>query len=808
MISFIELKNKASNLYPIVILEFYFNYRVRYYIKKIIWILLIINSILIALSFYIDPLINHVYTIRASFFLVLATLLSVKLLDAFFYSLYFDIDNKTNFELARTVHLSDPDDLTKSFFESYQGKIILMRLGISKKQFKEFLESRKDYINDVEFEMVETGGLITMASYGLALFNLDKELKDFLFTAGITEKEFIKTIEWVKSSEEQKVDRGVWWTKEKLATIPSLGRNWSFGKVYLLEKYGHTIFQEKNYRYLGNKDRIYKKYTDQLQNVLLKSDSANAMIVASTSDIAMNIVSSLGRLLINGEINTALEDRRIFILDGAILIDSLKSKTEFETIFNEILVQANNAGNAFVVIPRMPSFIDSAFEIGVDVADVLSEFLSSSSIQIIGLSDERGYHQSLETNKNLMQHFEKILIKQIDQDSALYILEEEAMRIEEQYNIFFTYKSLSKISESVVRYFSEGEYSDKILDLIEEIKIKALTDGVFFVTEKEVMDVVALKTGVPQGVIGVQEKEKLSSLEELLHTRVIGQNLAIEAISKAIKRARSGIQNPNRPIGSFLFIGPTGVGKTETTKALAQSFFGDEKNILRFDMSEYNSSDAIEKLIGVTGSKNVGTLSSRIRQNQYAVLLLDEFEKADSKVHDLFLQIIDEGVFTDSRGEEINARNLIIIATSNAGSDLIYEASLQNKDVVLIKENVVNAIIEKGIFKPELLNRFDGVILFHALKDEHISKIAKLMLQKLQNRLIEKGIKLDISDSLVNYLVEVGRNPQFGARAMNRAIQDQVEGKIAEAIIDGIVNQGSLVKFDINSQNKELEIIV
>jgi ATP-dependent Clp protease ATP-binding subunit ClpC len=495
-------------------------------------------------------------------------------------------------------------------------------------------------------------------------------------------------------------------------------------------------------------------------------------------------------------------------LDGAALIDSLKSKVEFENAFYEILVQANNAGNAFVVIPRLTGFIDSAFEIGVDIAEVLSEFLSSSSIQIIALTDERGFHQSIETNKNLMQHFEKLVIKQIDNDGALNILEEEAIRIESEYNILFTYQALEKISESAIRYFSDSEYSDKILDLIEEIKIKTLTEGKFFVTEKEVTDVVALKTGVPQGVIGVGEKEKLSGLEELLHKRVIGQIAAIEAISKAIKRARSGIQNPNRPIGSFLFIGPTGVGKTETTKALAESFFGNEKNIVRFDMSEYNSFDAVEKLIGGTGNKIVGTLSAKIRENQYGVLLLDEFEKADKKVHDLFLQIIDEGKFTDVRGEEINARNLIIIATSNAGSDLIYQASLDNKDIALEKDTVVNAIIERGIFKPELLNRFDGVILFHALKDEHIAKIAKLMLQKLEARLIEKGITIDINEQMISYLVETVRNQQFGARAMNRAIQDMIEGQIAEGIIDGKVTNGSLVKFEINPQTKELKIFV
>jgi ATP-dependent Clp protease ATP-binding subunit ClpC len=818
MISFTELKNKTSNLYPIVILEQSLNYRARYFLKKIILWILSLNFILVLITINTEQLpvgelsnffVKNIFSIRAFFFLFLTIWLVVKLLDAFFYSLYFNENNKATFELARTIYKTDPDDLTKSFFKDNQGGSILLRLGIDKKTFNDFLKNRKQKINDVEFEMGDDpDGFLTMADYGLGIFRLDSELQDFLSKQGITENEFIKTINWIKNIEEQKIENGVWWTREKLAKIPSIGRNWAFGKVYLLEKYGHSVFLDKNYRYLGNKDKIYESYTDQLQRILLKSTEANAIVIANTSDIAMNIISVLGRALINGIINTALENRRIFILDGADIIDSIKTKIEFENTFKEILIQANNAGNTIVVIPNLPKFIDSAFEIGVDIADLLSQFLASSSIQIVALSDERGFHQSIETNKALMQHFEKLVVKQIDGQDALNILQEEAIKIESEYNILFTYKSLEKISESASRYFSDSEYSIKILDLIEEIKIKNLTEGKYFVTEKEVNDVVALKTGVPQGAIGDTEKEKLSGLEEILHKRVIGQNLAIEAISKAIKRARSGIQNPNRPIGSFLFIGPTGVGKTETTKALAESFFGNEENILRFDMSEYDSFDALEKLIGGVNNKTVGLLASKIRENQYGILLLDEFEKADARVHDLFLQIIDEGKFTDARGEEINARNLIIIATSNAGSDLIYKASLNDNDLALTKDTVINSIIERKIFKPELLNRFDGIILFHALKDEHISKIAKLMLKKLESRLIGKGIKIDITEQMINYLVEVGRNPQFGARAMNRVIQDVIEGQIAEEIISGKLNNGSLVKFEINPQTKELKIIV
>ena len=299
MISFLELKHKTESLNSIVILEQYLNYRLRYFLNKILLIASTVSFFLLLVSLEAEKIPvgdvanffnTYMFQIRALFFLILSIWIIVKLLDAFFYSIYFDPNNVTTFELARTLYFSNPDDLTKSFFQSYQGKIILMRLGIDAKIFGEFLNNRREAVNDVEFEMADdVDGFITMADYGLALFKFDQELQNFFIAQGLTEKEFVKTIEWVKNTEEQKIANGVWWTREKLAKIPSLGRNWSFGKVYLLEKYGHSIYQDKNYKYLGGKDKIYEKYTNQLQNILLKSEGANAMIISGTSDVSMNI---------------------------------------------------------------------------------------------------------------------------------------------------------------------------------------------------------------------------------------------------------------------------------------------------------------------------------------------------------------------------------------------------------------------------------------------------------------------------------------------------------------------------------------
>jgi ATP-dependent Clp protease ATP-binding subunit ClpA len=296
--------------------------------------------------------------------------------------------------------------------------------------------------------------------------------------------------------------------------------------------------------------------------------------------------------------------------------------------------------------------------------------------------------------------------------------------------------------------------------------------------------------------VKAEEREKLLDLENILKARIVGQDEAVKTVSSAVRRARSGITNPDRPLGSFLFLGPTGVGKTETTKVLADVFFGESARILRLDMSEYSGADSVEKLIGSFGSGKEGVLSSLLRERQYGVLLLDEFEKTTPDVMNLFLQILDEGFFSDSSGRKVSARNLIIIATSNAGSDRIWSAMQAGKDLSREKDAIVDDIVKSGVFKPELLNRFDGVVLFHPLTPAHLKRIAGLMLQKLHDRLAMQGINLAIDENLIDYVVGFGTDPKFGARPMNRAIQDKVEEAVARKILADSIPKGQEIRLN------------
>jgi ATP-dependent Clp protease ATP-binding subunit ClpC len=369
------------------------------------------------------------------------------------------------------------------------------------------------------------------------------------------------------------------------------------------------------------------------------------------------------------------------------------------------------------------------------------------------------------------------------------------------------------IALSAERYFSGSDKMDKAEDLLSEIAPVMRNAGRKIVEESDVLKIVERKTGVSLGAFHEDEQEKLANLETILHKRIVGQEEAVKAISGSMRRARSGIHNPNRPIGSFLFLGPTGVGKTETAKALAEAFFGSENNILRFDMSEYSGADALNKLIGSFESGKQGTLSSALKDKPYGVLLLDEFEKTTAEVMNLFLQVLDEGFFSDMAGKKISARNLIIIATSNAGSEMIWEimkTSLNQSsgligrtnstefvlggDLAKNKDSIIDSLIKNRIFKPELLNRFDGVVLFHPIVGNDLRKVAELMLQKLQKRLQEKELELVVNDKLIDYLMKFGADPKFGARPMNRAVQDKIEQAIADKLIKGEIRAGVRVE--------------
>ena len=452
--------------------------------------------------------------------------------------------------------------------------------------------------------------------------------------------------------------------------------------------------------------------------------------------------------------------------------------------------QAQRAGNVILVVENIANFVKAAESIGVDIITLIEPYLGAPDINIIFTDNPSSYHHEIET-LGIIQRMETIYIEPPSLLGTERLLEDVVRSYENQFNTVLTYPGLQAITISADRYIPTGVMPDKAIDLLVEVMGAAGQAGATHVTEEFVQKHVSQKTGTPIRPIPDSERETLLGLEDKLHERVVGQDAAITAISSAMRRARAGIQDSERPMGSFLFLGPTGVGKTETAKALANVFFGSESNMQRLDMSEFSGADGLERLLG--DGNTSGIISDMMQEHPYAVLLLDEFEKASQGVHDLFLQILDEGRFTDTRGNIVNMRNTIVIATSNAGSKSIIQAVQAGRKLSELQEPIVDSIIKDGIYRPELINRFDGVIIFEPLNQEEQKVVAGYLTNELQERMRQKGYSLVLSDDLITEVAKRGYNPQFGARPMRRVIQDEIEEMVARKIIAGSLKKGDTI---------------
>lgn len=796
---FPQLLQKTSEIYPAIIVENLISHVWRKRIRK--GILFLIAIALIVIIFGLAP--EYIFNIRGFIFVMFSFWVGLYLLDALYFSYYFAKDSPMDFEVGKIV-LDTDDDITKSFIDSEIGRFVLVRLGISKKEIERFLKERTDSVTEDEFLIIENDSdpYISISEYARSILHFDIEFARFLKTFGVDGNVWKGALDWVSRNQRKYIEREAWWHKDRLSRIPSIGRDWSYGQIYTLEKYSKPISEELVFQTIGSRLGVFEDDVNNLERILSKQSGANILLISEQSAIAMQLVSALGKEIENGTVRNEIEGKKVFVLDTELIIDSMRDKVDFEIEFNSIMSQVAHAGNIILVISDLPSFITSASALDADIKNLLSTTLDSNSVQLIAVANSQAFHETVETAHDLTQHFEKIIMPDFGYDAVIQMVENEANVIESRQSVFFTYQSLLAVVKSAERFFADDALYDKAVDLLNEVATSSIVskNKINFIDQNKVESVVEKRTGIPQGEINSNEQEKLSNLENILHQRIIGQNIAINAISSSMRRSRAGLTDPKRPMGSFLFLGPTGVGKTETTKALAQTFFGDEDKIIRIDMSEYTTDDALEKLIGSFERKQPGFLSSKLREAQYGVLLLDEFEKSSKNVHDLFLQVLDEGYFTDGRGERVNARNVMIIATSNAGSDAIYEATRRGLNVSLNQQEIIDSIIQKGIFRPELLNRFDGVIVFHPLDKESLQKVAVLMLESLNKRISEKNISIKITDELINYLINIGTNPQFGARAMKRAIQDEVEKIVADAIIKEEILNGDIIEINVSGE--------
>ena len=608
---------------------------------------------------------------------------------------------------------------------------------------------------------------------------------------------------------------------------------------------------------------------ERVMQILCRRMKNNPCLVGEPGVGKTAVVEGLAQMIASGTVPEILADKRILSLDLSGMVAGSKYRGEFEERIKRVIAEVRAAGNVILVVDELHTLIGAGGAEGaMDASNILKPALSRGEVQMIGATTRTEYRKYIEKDAALERRFQPVYVEEPTREETIAILQGLRSKYEEHHGVTISDDALEAATDYAIRYINDRFLPDKAIDLIDEAASRkklgifagnktakkaeetrhnleealeaALAEGdieaaqalkkdldktdkkiektkynmrekeqeQMLVTEEDVADVVSVWTKIPVSKITQTESQRLLKLEEILHKRVVGQNEAVETVAKAIRRGRVGLKDPKRPIGSFLFLGPTGVGKTELSKALAEAMFGNENAIIRVDMSEYMEKHSVSKMIGsppgYVGFEEGGQLSEQVRKNPYSVILFDEIEKAHPDVFNVLLQVLDDGRITDSQGRTVDFKNTIIIMTSNAGAQRIVDpkklgfsnvenAESEHKDM---KNNVMEEI--KRMFKPEFLNRIDDIIVFRALSKEDVKGIAALMLKELKNRLAKQmDITLTYGDTVKNFIFEKGYDKKYGARPLKRAIQNNIEDSLAEEILSGKIQASDKVSMTV-----------
>ena len=795
---------ETSPLYPLFLLDAFLSHRTRHRLFHFLNFILLI-FFLIFLAAWLIPLWPTLTAVIVWFqprlpeitgwaLIFLALWLAVYLLEAFFRQRYFSSRLGPSFDAGRILFNTVETDLVVALLTAPAGAKWLTRLGVNNSQRDQFLEIRRQKKISTPFD---PGFLSGLSSFVKLLIDTQADFAQWLLASEVKKNEAGASARWVETMSEAEREAERWWTREHLGRLPGLAKDWAYGESFLLNQYSLDLLTAPETQGRLTGAIWYQSAVEQLETILGRSREANALVVGAAS-APLEAVYELAALIRTGRIVPALEAKHPKLLRTAIFLSRFKERQGLESELVKIFNEVEKSGNTILILDDFPSFTTHAAALGADLEQLLDPYLSSHRVQVIALAETDAYQRALATNRSWQARFEVVQIEESAVQAIEARLFEAVENTEKRFHgrIIFTYQAVVTLAD-LGDQFAAGESAfDQALDFLTEIGSWAVATHSSKLGREEVLKFVSQKLKMPLGAISADEQEKLLNLEKNLHERVIGQDQAIVAVASALRRSRAGIRNLKRPLGSFLFLGPTGVGKTEMAKALAAVFFADEDRLLRLDMSEYTGPDALKRLIGSFTTGEPGVLAKLLREQPYGVLLLDEFEKTDPAVLNLFLQILDEGFFADMRGERVNARNILFIATSNAGAPLIWELIGAGQRLLEVEKVIIDSLVKHNVFKPELLNRFDQVVIFNPLGEGESRAVARLLLVKLASRLKERGLMFQIADTLIEQVVKRGFDKQFGARPMARFIQNQLEEPVARALIKGEIKSGGEFSFD------------
>jgi ATP-dependent Clp protease ATP-binding subunit ClpC len=550
----------------------------------------------------------------------------------------------------------------------------------------------------------------------------------------------------------------------------------------------------------GKIDPVIGRATEieRVVQILGRRTKNNPILIGEPGVGKTAIAEGLALKISLGEVPEHLLTKRVVILEMGSLVAGTKYRGEFEERLKKVIDEVRNDKNIILVIDEIHTIIGAgASEGSVDAANILKPMLTRGEMQVIGATTLNEYRKHFEKDAALARRFQPVRVEEPSVEETIEILRGLRERYEDHHKLLITDEALIAAAKLSARYISDRFLPDKAIDLIDEagsrVRFHAQGKSNPLVTEEDVAQVLALWTGIPTQKLTETETHRLINLEHVLHERVIGQTDAVKSIARSIRRARVGLKNPNRPIGCFMFSGPTGVGKTELAKALAEFFYGKADALIRVDMSEYMEKHSVARMTGsppgYIGFDEGGQLAEQVRRKPHSVILFDEIEKAHPDVFNIMLQIFEDGHLTDSKGRKVDFKNTIIILTSNVGSRAIgkggsglgFSTGNSEANLTHIKNKIMDEM--KTQFRPEFLNRLDEIIVFHPLSKPEIRQIVDIMLSELQDRLKEVGYNLTVSDTLKDKLCEDGYSPTYGARPLRRAIQNQLEDPLAEALL-------------------------
>jgi ATP-dependent Clp protease ATP-binding subunit ClpC len=550
-----------------------------------------------------------------------------------------------------------------------------------------------------------------------------------------------------------------------------------------LNQYSNDLTTEAD---KGRLPKIFgkEKVLEKMVTILSRSEKNNVLLLGEPGCGKTVTVGGLAQTIIEGGSDSVLWDKRLVRLHISSLLAGAKTRGEVEARLVQILEEIKAAGNVIL-------FIDEIHRLAGEEQQVLSAlepYFADPNLSLIAADTWQNYRKFLEPQEAFVRIFETIELPEASFEQTLEVLKYTAWQLESEHRLTISYSALTASIKLAARFFHERVLPDKAVDLLDEAAALVRKAGRDFVGREDVTRLVSEKLKMPLSQITAEEGEALLDLEGKLHQRIVNQEEAVAEIAKAMRRARVGLRQENRPVASLLFVGPTGVGKTEMAKALAESYFGSEEKMIRFDMSEYQTPESVDRLLDSPPLE-------RLRRQPFSLVLLDEFEKAREDVLNVFLQVLEDGRLTSTEGRTIDFANSIIIATSNVGAHLIFENLEKGFKMVAILPQLEDEI--QRVFAPELLNRFDGIIYCNGLSLENVQDVARLMIKRVEKSLAEKEIKLEITDEAVAELARQGYTPSQGARPLRRLIQDKIESQLAEKILSGEVKKGETVRVDL-----------